>query len=185
MIPELRERLKLAIDEYTKTQVDRQPDASGFLMTADEWLNKWSAILLGNVPIPMLLYCPKCNGQHIDAAIPGWTNPPHRIHTCTVQARPDEAACGHRWRPSDYYTTGVARLETSGIADGFTQPGGAKATVLQPTEVIALAEKKGIKSAAGHIALNLGARLLLGKTKAGRWTQKNFGDVLTTFEHER
>lgn len=186
-IAELRERLKQAIDEYTRTQFDRKPDSSGLIMTPDQWLDKWSAVLLGNVPIPMLLYCPKCNSQHIDAANPeaGWTNPAHRVHTCTVQPSPDSAACGHRWRPSDYYTTGVERLETSGIADGFTQPGGIATTVLQPTEVIALAERKGIKKAAGHLALNIGARLILGKTKPGQWVQKNFGDTLTTFERRR
>lgn len=159
--------------------------APGKTPSTEQWLDKWTACLLGGVPIPLLLYCPKCNTQHVDFAEPekGWENPPHRTHYC--KAIIDGVACAHNWRPSDYYTTGIEATESKGMADGFTQPGGARTTVLEPSQVIALAENKGIKNAAGHIALNIGARLLLGKTKPGRWIQNNFGDTLTTFEHKR
>src|SRR6185312_2507690 len=35
-------------------------------------------------PIPMVLHCPSCGAQHIDAPEPenGWDNPPHRSHSC-------------------------------------------------------------------------------------------------------
>lgn len=73
------------------------------------------------VPIDMILYCPACGTQHIDATefehrtdLAGtldvaWTNPPHRSHLC--------AGCGHIWRPADVPTNGVATIATKGKAD--------------------------------------------------------------------
>lgn len=78
-------------------------------------------------PIPMILFCPNCGLQHIDApgdpesftdepgrrwANPmrsGWTNPPHRSHLCE--------ACDHVWRPADVATEGVAEIRTRGMID--------------------------------------------------------------------
>lgn len=63
------------------------------------------------VPIPMVLFCPACTAQHIDAPQPekDWDNPPHRSHECQF--------CGHIWRPADVPTTGVAAIETRGKLD--------------------------------------------------------------------
>lgn len=71
-------------------------------------------------PIDMVLHCPACGLQHIDA--PGadvdangpcydhhWDNPPHRSHLCH--------GCGHIWRPADVPTNGVAAVKTHGRAD--------------------------------------------------------------------
>lgn len=63
-------------------------------------------------PVPMVLYCPNCNAQHVDG--PGlfgdsWTNPPHRSHMC------DE--CGCIWRPADVPTEGVETIKTRGKRD--------------------------------------------------------------------
>jgi hypothetical protein len=74
-------------------------------------------------PIDMILHCPKCGVQHIDAPEPHdpfpafgpgmdrekWTNPPHRSHLCH--------ACGFIWRPADVATNGVAKIKTVGKAD--------------------------------------------------------------------
>lgn len=70
-------------------------------------------------PVPMILYCPACGTQHIDAPSPGadlgeisfqkWDNPPHRSHLC--------GACGHIWRPADVPTTGVHEIKTKGKND--------------------------------------------------------------------
>lgn len=71
-------------------------------------------------PINMLLFCPKCGAQHVDAPekvsggrpvlyADAWTNPPHRSHLC--------AQCGTVWRPADVPTNGVAKIETQGKAD--------------------------------------------------------------------
>jgi len=77
-------------------------------------------------PIDMILHCPKCHQQHIDAPdelrsgveifknpqtkdILRWTNPPHRSHLC--------AYCGHIWRPADVCTNGVATIKTRGKND--------------------------------------------------------------------
>ena len=71
----------------------------------------------------MILHCPSCGEQHIDApevpvldraGLPAdptteWTNPPHRSHKC--------GACGHIWRPADVATNGVAKLQTHGKED--------------------------------------------------------------------
>jgi len=79
-----------------------------------------------NEPIPMVLHCPACGLQHIDApevetvqASEGppdgketavlWDNPPHRSHKC--------GSCGHIWRPADVPTVGVERIETKGKND--------------------------------------------------------------------
>lgn len=60
-------------------------------------------------PIDMVLYCPACGVQHIDAPEPGWSNPPHRSHRCH--------GCGHIWRPADVPTNGVAAVKTKGKND--------------------------------------------------------------------
>ena len=74
-------------------------------------------------PIPMLLFCPACGTQHVDAvestlvwtggAVPEpshdevtWDNPPHRSHLCHH--------CGCIWRPADVPTTGVKAIATKG-----------------------------------------------------------------------
>lgn len=72
-------------------------------------------------PIDMVLFCPCCVTQHIDAAdwcpVPSktefaplkWTNPPHRSHLCSY--------CGHVWRPADVPTNGVLFVQTKGKND--------------------------------------------------------------------
>ena len=62
-------------------------------------------------PIDMVLYCPACGMQHIDApeGDAEWTNPPHRSHLC--------GGCGHVWRPADVPTNGVAAVKTAGKTD--------------------------------------------------------------------
>jgi hypothetical protein len=82
-------------------------------------------------PIDMVLHCPACGLQHVDAPMtdsqyterlhesswwecggdkPGrWTNPPHRSHLCH--------GCGHIWRPADVPTNGVQAVKTKGKAD--------------------------------------------------------------------
>lgn len=63
-------------------------------------------------PIPMILFCPSCGVQHIDAPderTPDWANPPHKSHLCH--------GCGHIWRPCDRPTEGVKEIQTSGKAD--------------------------------------------------------------------
>lgn len=86
-------------------------------------------------PIDMVLHCPACGLQHIDANeannkthSPGcdiscgmpahgcscgfdalWTNPPHRSHLCH--------GCGHIWRPADVPTNGVQAVKTKGKVD--------------------------------------------------------------------
>lgn len=78
-------------------------------------------------PIDMVLHCPACLTQHIDepfkpgdayaehcpekALAKAWDNPPHRTHLC------QNPTCGHRWRPADVATNGVAAVKTSGKDD--------------------------------------------------------------------
>lgn len=67
-------------------------------------------------PIPMVLFCPRCWDQHIDApnAAKGWTNPPHKSHECQH--------CGYIWRPADVATEGVLTIKTKGKADSHPLP---------------------------------------------------------------
>lgn len=69
---------------------------------------------LATVPIPMLLFCPRCGEQHLDAPdeAKGWANPPHRSHLCHD--------CGMIWRPCDALTIGVDRIQTFGSADTWS-----------------------------------------------------------------
>lgn len=60
-------------------------------------------------PIDMILHCPQCQMQHIDAPTDEWSNPPHRSHLCH--------ACGHIWRQADVPTNGVAAVKTKGSRD--------------------------------------------------------------------
>jgi len=92
-------------------------------------------------PIDMVLHCPACGLQHIDApederiepiyegpdvadeVVVGWDNPPHRSHLCH--------GCGHIWRPADVPTNGVAAIKTRGNAD--SEKPAAPETVHSPT----------------------------------------------------
>lgn len=105
-------------------------------------------------PINMLLFCPRCGEQHIDApetftpvgrcecAGPdeceacasnraafeeSWQNPPHRSHLCHT--------CGTIWRPADVPTNGVASIETRGKADTWTSADAAAAPADEPSEL--------------------------------------------------
>lgn len=67
------------------------------------WIKPDNVEVSGN-PVPMVLHCPKCGVQHIDAPEPenGWDNPPHKSHLCH--------GCGTIWRPADVPTAGVASV---------------------------------------------------------------------------
>lgn len=70
-------------------------------------------IEFAELPIDMLLFCPRCDYQHVDAPQPekGWDNPPHRSHECQH--------CGCIWRPADVATNGVRSITTRGKADNW------------------------------------------------------------------
>lgn len=68
-------------------------------------------------PVDMLLYCPSCGLQHVDAPderTPDWNNPPHKSHLCH--------GCGYIWRTADVPTNGVKTLKTAGKADRSAEP---------------------------------------------------------------
>lgn len=70
------------------------------------------AAITAQGPVPMVLHCPRCHVQHIDAPderTPGWQNPPHRSHLCH--------GCGLIWRPADVPTIGVECTQTVGRGD--------------------------------------------------------------------
>lgn len=70
------------------------------------------AAIAAQGPVPMVLHCPRCHLQHIDAPderTPDWQNPPHRSHLCH--------GCGLIWRPADVPTIGVESTVTAGKSD--------------------------------------------------------------------
>lgn len=70
------------------------------------------AAIAAQGPVPMVLHCPRCHLQHIDAPderTPDWQNPPHRSHLCH--------GCGLIWRPADVPTIGVDSTRTAGKSD--------------------------------------------------------------------
>jgi hypothetical protein len=107
---------------------DETPEAGGcdisagmFGPHASQWLRDVAEGLMK--PIDMVLHCPACGMQHIDAPdehpelrdihVKPWDNPPHRSHLC--------AGCGHIWRPADVPTNGVQAVKTRGKADAMVQ----------------------------------------------------------------
>jgi hypothetical protein len=66
-----------------------------------------------SAPINMILHCPYCKLQHVDAPEPenNWPNKPHRSHKCK--------ACGTIWRPADVATNGVDAIATKGTDDNW------------------------------------------------------------------
>lgn len=112
--------LLLAAGHVTQRQVDQAraivAKTPGFAPSAPQAGEAETA------PIDMVLHCPECGAQHIDAPewvddphdieqgrILGWKNPPHRSHLCH--------GCGHIWRPADVPTNGVSAVKTRGKAD--------------------------------------------------------------------
>lgn len=79
-----------------------------------------SIVSTAPTPIDMVLHCPRCRLQHIDADAPhdhpelDWRNPPHRSHLC--------ADCGYIWRPADVPTNGVRAVKTRGKNDSPLGP---------------------------------------------------------------
>lgn len=55
-------------------------------------------LVMTQSPVPMLLFCPRCQLQHVDAP----TFPPHATHKC--------AGCELLWRPSNINTVGISVL---------------------------------------------------------------------------
>jgi hypothetical protein len=139
----LREGLQGMVDDW-------QPHGGAWLTRARILLSSSStppsaqappAGAIGAEPIPMVLYCPACGVQHIDAPEwtverrpgPGdraihaaWTNPPHRSHLC--------GSCGCIWRPADVATTGVEAIQTRGKADTFDNSG-PRAELAKPSSI--------------------------------------------------
>lgn len=81
---------------------------------AASWISAIDSGAAIPAPFPLIMHCPRCGLQHIDAPdeAAGWTNPPHRSHLC--------AGCGTIWRPADVPTTGVGTVLTKGKADNWT-----------------------------------------------------------------
>ena len=143
------EELKRAIeaDAANRKHGFLTPEAARFLVLAREALPALLAELAE--PIDMVLFCPKCGLQHIDAPedallhhgghLPpepgeeGWSNPPHRSHLCH--------GCGHIWRPSDRATNGVAAIATKGRADSEPVSPAALAEIAELRERVERAEK--------------------------------------------
>lgn len=92
---------------------------------------------LRDKPKDIILFCPDCGFQHIDAPdiSPNstWTNPPHRSHLCH--------GCGCIWRPGDFPTNGVAEIATRGKHDSTRQRGRAPAVSRETQRLTALVEK--------------------------------------------
>ncbi len=90
-------------------------------------------------PIDMVLHCPACGLQHIDAPderTPGWKNEPHRSHLCH--------GCRHIWRPADVPTNGVAAVKTKGKADS---PIAAQAEPSKDDDLLTIAYMAGAHDA--------------------------------------
>jgi len=108
---ELLERLLKILNQYRLLRNGMQPWQIERALREDMADPKMVA------PVDMLLFCPICDWQHVDAPdeqTPGWDNPPHKSHLCRM--------CGHIWRPSDRPTNGILMITTKGEKDGPADP---------------------------------------------------------------
>jgi len=111
--------VRVDVDNQVSEHYETQPD--GTVIPVDP-----ADMGIEVTPINMILHCPSCGKQHIDApkacdaehcrdgcACPGdclsWGNPPHRSHLCHY--------CSHIWRPADVPTNGVLHIQTFGEND--------------------------------------------------------------------
>ena len=78
---------------------NRARDLEGAALT-NGLQKKVEAPVLVEVPIPMLLWCPKCQHRHVDRG--EYATKPHHTHACQN--------CGLVWRPALVYTVGVGYL---------------------------------------------------------------------------
>lgn len=124
--------------EYATLKLTLTVDTGGYHCTESHrvTIRQWTDVLKALAPtqtgeenpIPMILHCPVCGLQHVDAPdthdeaadkmlssprVEPWNNPPHRSHLC----RPEHGGCGHIWRPADVPTEGVAAITTWGKND--------------------------------------------------------------------
>jgi hypothetical protein len=130
-------------------------------------------------PVDMVLFCPKCGTQHIDAPeshrvmVEGvhvddavlWDNPPHRSHLCH--------GCGHVWRPADVPTNGVAAVKTKGSNDSpLATPATPASEGMQP---VAWADRIAFES-----AMRAGKGCDVWST-AGDYTQRTGREVIALY----
>lgn len=133
---DLLDRSNVGIAKYGTTLADNKGDMRYWLQHAYEealdlanYLKKQIMDIDKMKPIDMILFCPECHTQHIDAPepmiahelctqpeFPVWDNPPHRSHLCYK--------CGCIWRPADVETNGVAKITTIGKVDTWKNPNG-------------------------------------------------------------
>jgi hypothetical protein len=127
---EALEQLRIALEDFDSKE-SLGPTTEAVISAAQKWyLARPSALATvvqpqPAIPIDMVLHCPACGMQHIDAvetlnvgpdergrrtpSAVTWSNPPHRSHLCH--------GCGHIWRPADVPTNGVECVKTRGKED--------------------------------------------------------------------
>lgn len=104
------ETLAISVDD-----IRHGPDAGPWTILRSWPLNER---VMPSAPVDMVLFCPECGTQHVDAPEPekDWDNPPHRSHLC--------AWCKCVWRPADIPTNGVATVQTRGSKDSWPKKRG-------------------------------------------------------------
>lgn len=118
-------------------------------------------------PLDMVLHCPACHRQHIDAPETDeqyngrlfesswwecggdkperWTNPVHRSHKCSH--------CNFIWRPADVPTNGVAAVKTKGKADSPIAHPPARSVAAAETEAWLIRMSNGKRFIYPHNAI--------------------------------
>lgn len=111
-------RRAIAEDDTEIYTVEHGADADDHVVElTDAGVDVLANIALASVQahlvVDMLIFCPRCNVQHVDRPQPekNWDNPPHKSHLCH--------ACGCIWRPSDMCTNGVESIHTKGKDDNL------------------------------------------------------------------
>lgn len=146
--------------------LSRHSDAPWLEAVCDRAIAQLRAPIAQREPIPMILHCPKCGLQHIDAREntdqplyadepTPWDNPPHKSHLCH--------GCGFIWRPCDLPTNGVATIATKGKNDSPTATSapaekGERAPSREPTEAMYNAARDWSAIAFGKPIGNFAAR---------------------------
>jgi hypothetical protein len=128
-------------------------------------------------PIDMVLYCPACGMQHVDApsmeaqALREWgvtcapdSEQPYGLRWSDGVSRPYPwnnrphrshlcEGCGHIWRPADVATNGVQEVKTKGKADSPLADPGAAVSALRDLLDVVTGRKTGEMAAVTNAAL--------------------------------
>lgn len=104
--------------EIAQARIEGRPIKNGrlkMLQMARRMLARNAPEVTGQAePERLVLRCPACEQVHLDQLEPDgadWSKRPHKTHLCKNTLAGPDTGCGHKWRPKETPTVGIAPLE--------------------------------------------------------------------------